>query len=101
MLIEAEFHCFGSGGIACDLVCARCRDIGASNVPYRQVIELVYGDRPYLCQDCEKVRCRLCGTYPPKDSRFDQDLCPRCLGQVMSALKAGNNWLTPSAKIGE
>jgi hypothetical protein len=69
MLVQAEFYQVGER-VVCDVMCERCGDAAALNVPLAVVGEIAKGFVPVICSHCHDQRCRKCHRFPPQGQRW-------------------------------
>jgi len=67
MLVQCEFHEV-DGTVQADIICEHCNEVAWERATMNDVLNLVHGTRPALCNDCEASKCKTCGKLPtPKD----------------------------------
>lgn len=66
MLVQCDLYEV-DGKVLADIYCERCGEACAMQVPRQVVTDLVNGNVPVICADCQETRCKTCQKYPTKN----------------------------------
>lgn len=89
MLVQCEYYEV-DGQVLCDVICEHCGEVAIELALRSEVVKLVMGNEPALCDDCVASKCKKCGRFPTPNERTDgwyRGVCWDCTSGWLDRLR--------------